>query len=1163
MRSTSSWLPNTGKLAALYLAASTLPTTSDAANTQDALVASPNLDLSGLGRVAIAGDFDTAAIYTYQGQTQASLASNGSQSLFTRQADGTLHSIGYADAYIQTMCSFVQSDGTLSGVVVGGNFTSLGGVQAQGIAMYNPNTSAITALPGLSGRVASVYCDSSSGTVYVGGAFTGGNSTNAIAWVSGWTQLPFAGFNGPVTAITEAANGNIVFAGDFAGLGNASTPRVANDQAINVGAANVTAVGTTSAAGFSDPKSIICKTGGDASGNTWLLADNTAGSWSASFGFGFIPTLLRLYNTNQDGRGSKTFRFIALPSGGIMNLTYVDSEGQNQSCTARCPLPQGNSSAQDFQFVNHVGMNAFHLNIDAWYGAGGGLSGLELYQDDIFAFAVPQFNEPTCSDGSIGAASSTTGTWQLSPSGESTSQYLTTTLANGAPNSDGNLPSVVFKPDIKQSGNYSVTVYTPGCLQDSTCAQRGIVNIAGTLTSKGAPIQTSLYQTNNYDKYDQIYYGYIDVTSNSFRPTVTLTPQSKQDGPLNVVAQRIGFELLSSDGGLNGLFEYKPGMTTTNTDFSSSAIDAAGISLDQGADVNALATSGQSLYVAGNFTAPGSTTFNNILSIGTSNATALPNSGLDNAVATLYQNGSILYAGGNFTSTADNTVQGLNGVAAFDTTKNVWSALGAGVNGTVSHIVPLQVNLSSTEVVTAIAISGDFAQVNAFNGRSSLPSSGFALWVPTRNDWYHNVAPGQATYTGQLVAQANVPGSSPLYAGSLTVQNYNISDIVGLTGSGQPVLQPYGIEISAAQNSSQASVSKRDTSSSSMSGVVAGRFYAENGMNLTILVGHFTAPASSGSAANLLILNNTGSVQTANGLPSTVDPSSTFLAVDTQGTLLFAGGSVSGTVNGDDINGLVLYNLATAAVSSTQPPALAGSNVSVNAIATQPNSGHVFIGGNFEKAGSLGCATLCYYDTSSSQWNSPGNQVEGVIETMFWSSATQLYFAGNLTVGGNTTTLAMYDIKSQNYTTFSGAETLPGAITALTPASSSYDQFWAAGTATVNQTSYLSKYDGSKWIAVAGLGATSVIRSIQMLSLTDNHDSSTLVDQDRVLMVAGALDLPDYGRVSAALFNGTTFTPFILTGLSSGQQGSIAHMFVDNPANLLASQGKSSTCNTV
>ena len=76
------------------------------------------------------------------------------------------------------------------------------------------------------------------------------------------------------------------------------------------------------------------------------------------------------------------------------------------------------------------------------------------------------------------------------------------------------------------------------------------------MTAGQPPTTTTSSQTNDFDKYDQIYVGAVDVSSDSFSPTVTLGPLDDQPLPQTIVAQRVGFEARRTTGGLNGIFEF-------------------------------------------------------------------------------------------------------------------------------------------------------------------------------------------------------------------------------------------------------------------------------------------------------------------------------------------------------------------------------------------------------------------------------------------------------------------------------------------------------------------------------------------------------------------------------------------------------------------------------
>ncbi|KAL3306283.1 cellular morphogenesis protein [Colletotrichum asianum] len=1107
-----------------------------------------NLDLSQLGRIGVAGDFSGISLYQFEEQNEKPYNTNGSESLLAQLPNGAFASIVSSDASIHDMCTFTLENGEMQGVVIGGNFTSLNGTQSQGVAMFNPNTTEITPLAGLSGQVNALLCDQATNTVYVGGNFRAANSTNAIAWVGtdGWTNLPFAGFNGPVTSITKASNGHVVFGGSFTGLGNTSTPSTPDGQIINISTANITTTESSTTTGFSDPRNIICKTSGaDGSGNTWLLKDGAQGFWQATFGFGFQPTKLRLWNTHQDGRGTKTFRFTAFPLGGILNMTYLDpTSGKNVSCTSECPLTDDkNVTYTDFHFVNVVGMNQFRIDISAFYGAGGGLNGIQLFEDDINSYAINDFNAPSCSDSDTKSTATTSGPWSISPSQQSSSQYLTAKLSGTISASSA---SVTFLPDLKESGNYSVNLYTPGCIQDGTCQTRGQVNITGIMSSTGSnKFTTSLYQTNNFDKYDQIYFGPIDAsTADGFRPSITLTPLAGQSlEEMTIVAQRVGFTLINSTGGLNGLFDFDPKSATVNTDFKSSKINQLGSSFAAGSAVTSLATSGDLVIVGGNFTSKDA---RNVIGINTaSEATMALDGGLNGEVMSMKLNGTQLYVGGQFSNTQDNAVTGLNNVGVYDTSANTWTALGAGVNGKVYHVVPMLVNITSEDQPeSVVTFTGDFTEINAFGDDKAITVSGFAVWVPSQKNWLQNLSGPVPAFSGILTTGIlDLPGGGSIYAGSMTSAAIAANGAVSLSEKfGQ-----FPIKIQSSTTSTS-SVSKRDSiSSGNITGVVTGAFYTDNGRNITILGGRFTAEGANGSTVNNLVLIDGSNSNTISGLGSQIQDNSTFIALAVTGDMLFAGGDVHGTVNNAAVRGIISVNLQTASFNSTQPPGISGGNGTVTDIKVRPDSGDVYVAGSFESAGALGCPGVCYYDTSLAGWNRPGVNLQGTGHALIWTSKSQLVAGGNFTLNGTSSTmLAMYSPDRQAWSGYPGEDQLPGPVEALTAGSSDRSQLWVSGTAS-NGSIYLMKYDGSTWHAAGvTLDPGTVVNSLQVFSLTENHDSTSILDSNQVLMITGSIGVPGYGTASAVTFNGTSFKPFALTIHNGNTAGSIARIFTEN-----------------
>lgn len=755
---------------------------------------------------------------------------------------------------------------------------------------------------------------------------------------------------------------------------------------------------------------------------------------------------------------------------------------------------------------------------------------------DILTYAINDFNEPSCAHLEHPSLATRTGSWTASPSGQTYAEYLTahTTDATSADT------SVTFEPDIKHSGNYTVSLYTPGCEQDGTCSSRGIVNVTGTFatgTRSSAAVQTLIYQTNNFEKYDVIYSGYVDASSSTFRPSVKLAPLPNQGNNLTVVASYIRLEQISSSGGLNGLYEYDPVSTNTTSRPSLSVVDQAGTQLDAGASIQTIVELGDVTFVGGNFTSRG---LKNIMFFSDQNATALSQGGLNGQVDSMLTHGDLLYVGGSFTGTVEggNSRLPLQNVAAYSLTSQTWSPLGGGVNGRVTSVLNFPLNVSSEINETTIAVSGDFDRLLAFDKNPPVAVSGIAIWVPSKQNWLQNLNISQTAFTGQLSAATSANGTV-LLAGSLDSDGLAVSDAVLLGHPSGQDLESFSLNMNSSRSRNSA--------------IFAGTFDTSSNRNLTILGGHFSAVDSNmAPVENLLILN--GADGTVTGLNTAVDSNSTFLSVAVSGNTLYAGGNVTGAVGKSSLNGYVVYDLASGTVPSSQPPPLTGSDVSVTAIAPRAGSSEIYFAGNFDAAGSLPCPSVCFWDTSQGQWNRPGVSLSGTVMALTWASSQMLIAVGNLTVSNNQTAIATYNTKSQAWNSFPGASlsAIPGTVTAFSPASEDVSKFWLAGQS-ANGSAFMISYDGSSFQSVgSGLfGDGTRILGLELFSVSQEHGQSPFLSPNQVLLVTGQLVIPNFGNASAAFYNGSHVSPFLLSTTSDGQPGVISQVFSEkqNPFN--------------
>lgn len=412
--------------------------------------------------------------------------------------------------------------------------------------------------------------------------------------------------------------------------------------------------------------------------------------------------------------------------------------------------------------------------------------------------------------------------------------------------------------------------------------------------------------------------------------------------------------------------------------------------------------------------------------------------------------------------------------------------------------------------------------------------------------------PKQA-FAGQLSAATFLPNNTWLGAGTLRSLGLSISGAAGmLSQDGRLNLQQLPITI-ASDSASSNSRKRAILDSQNITGVTSGAYYIENGQNVTIFAGHFSATATNGSTIdNLMFLNGSNS-NAVTGAPPAIDSESTILTVAVTGNLLFLGGSISGRLNTMNLAGLVLYDLGTADYRAIQPASLEGQQVVVNTIAPQEGTSAVYVGGSFARTSQgLSCPSVCMYDTGTDQWNTVGSGLAGSVSDLFWAGKN-LLATGNLTIEGNQTSLALYNVDDQQWRVIDNSA-IPGPVSAFCPAAKDENHMWVAGTAT-NGSTFLIEIDGQNTRPVIdAFGPNTTIHGLKIMKLSENHQSTDFLARDRALLVTGQLNIANFGNAAAALFNGTTMQPLILASTSNGEPGTISQVFTSKEDDL-ASNG--------
>jgi hypothetical protein len=84
-------------------------------------------------------------------------------------------------------------------------------------------------------------------------------------------------------------------------------------------------------------------------------------------------------------------------------------------------------------------------------------------------------------------------------------------------------------------------------------------------------------------------------------------------------------------------------------------------------------------------------------------------------------------------------------------------------------------------------------------------------------------------------------------------------------------------------------------------------------------------------------------------------------------------------------------------------------------------------------------------------------------------------------------------------------------------------------------------------IVGSSLGSISNVTSMTMVPLVDSHSANGIIEQDRMLLVSGALSIGSANgkrdtpsTASSALFDGQNFIPYLVSQGSGGGAGSVS-----------------------
>lgn len=1088
--------------------------------------------------------------------------------------------------------------------------------------------------------------------VYLGGDFKFNNTVGAAIYdieKKSLQNTKFKGFgeDSLVNTILKIFNngedeGSIIFGGKFNTLGisdllvhNITTSGMKNDLNLTSNYSLITAEQMISLKsgifsnvnGDGDESSIICP----ANDATWSVVEGEGGEWIVELPDevkGITPSKARLY-IPDDANTIKSFRIYSYPNNGIMNLSYIDPESNEiMYCSSSCPLltvddlkdktsinsesddtdPNSvidedgsyfvyydsstkskvlgyGSNFQEFAFVNTVPMDKLGVTVINWYGSYGSMSGFELYLDSITVYGNNTLNEPNCDDDThINYSEINEGNFSsilsLSP-GLSGTNYLVSTDTDAR---------ISLYPNISYSGYYSIIMSTPGCIADNSCNYRSIVNVSVFGIDDQLLSSELIYQNNDYDKFDYLYYGHLNgsLLNEGLNKIVISFDQSIGDSDVNwVVVDSVKADIVSLDSyysnsleysnktshhsnstldyiKLNGLFEY------SLANFSS--FDERSIYLKNG---NKTVISKDSDFV-------GNSTLNVI------SAELGDKAEIGHILAANYSGIEYIFIQGNLSTKVANITlfedsMMVMGVGSYNTSSNeteislkdkdISNALDkVHFNNTIRKIESMKVS---------IIFMGDFQVTsnsssiiyNLSNKNETISSANnFILlqdksWYSfgnnfsdTKFDTFNNITINSTEYfifTGDeefwIWDNAKYEWINNYYGLNITEISELSSSTDVLSGPFVSVMDYYDVDQAYINSTNQ--FYSNDFSIQRKDSVISQAYYIND--SLSIIGGKF----NQSSFNNVAFIDATKSFRGLNGVSSWPNTSivQALYAVEDEYVFIAANGSIT-IDNSEDITGISIYDLSADKFASFQPAALSSNKaLEINAMAYYEASKLLLVGGNFDTAGSLSCPSLCIYDIEQTRWTTPSTNgsLSGTVSDIKFFSSQEVLISGNLTLNDENVNFVTYNFKNGNigsdssYNTIGQNKMVKKFIFTEENSKNVNGKMIAIG------NDFISGYNESKWIDIGSsinYESSPEFNDIKILKLEDsnNGNNESLFASDSILVLAGSFELINYGLVSSALFNGTEWIPFLFSE-QDNKIGEISTLLINDKLNFQSS----------